>query len=338
MTNLQELGEFALIDRLTSGFSIKQKSTVTGVGDDAAVIDRGDYFEVLTTDLLVEGVHFDMSYTPLKHLGYKSVAVNVSDVCAMNGTPTHITVGLAVSSRFTVEALDELYEGIAAACEHYGIDLVGGDTTTTISGLTIAITAVGRVEKAAITRRSGAKPMDLLCVTGDLGAAYMGLQLLEREKEIWKANPEVQPDLSEHDYLLSRQLKPEARTDVVKALAEKGVVPTAMIDVSDGLSSEVMHLCKASAVGMRLFDDKLPIDHTTATQCNEFNIEPTVCALNGGEDYELLFTIAQKDYDAVKNMADVHVIGHVCDASEGAAIVYGGTTEVPLKAQGWKAI
>lgn len=336
-TELSELGEFGLIHRLTSDVKTYENGTVKGVGDDAAVIDRGDYFELVTTDMLVEGIHFDMSYTPLKHLGYKAVAVNLSDICAMNGTPTQITVALAISSRFPVEALDELYDGIKLACEVHRVDLVGGDTCSSLSGLIMSITAIGRVEKASIAYRSGAKENDLICVTGDLGAAYMGLQILEREKEVWKTNPEIQPDLEGHDYLLERILKPEPKTEIISELARAAIVPTSMIDISDGLGSELLHLCKASDCGVRIYEEKIPIDTATAIQCKEFNLEASVCALNGGEDYELLFTIHQDDFKKISAIKDVHVIGHITDKYSGATIVYPQGEEIQIKAQGWKA-
>lgn len=336
-TELNELGEFKLIDHLTQDLKTHHKNTIKGVGDDAAVIDRGDHFEVISTDLLIEGVHFDMSYTPLKHLGYKAVAVNLSDICAMNAKPTHITVSLAISSRFPLEAVEELYGGIRKACEMYEIDLVGGDTTSSVTGLMISVTAVGEVAKDQIAYRSGAGESDLICVSGDLGGAYIGLQILEREKQIWKDNPEVQPDLQGHDYVLERILKPEPRTDVVKTLADAGVTPTSMIDISDGLGSELLHLCKQSECGVRVYENKIPVDHTVVTQCKEFNLEPVVCALNGGEDYELLFTIKQDDYEKVSKLEHISFIGHVTDKNSGAAMVYPQGEEIPIKAQGWKS-
>ncbi|MEZ4722863.1 MAG: thiamine-phosphate kinase [Flavobacteriales bacterium] len=336
-TELGQLGEFGLIEHLTKDIELKQPSSVKGVGDDAAVIDRGDHFELISTDLLVEGVHFDMSYTPLKHLGYKAVAVNLSDICAMNGTPTHITVSLAISSRFPVEAISEVYDGIKLCCDQYNVDLIGGDTTSSLTGLMISVTAMGKVDKDKVVYRSGAKENDLLCVSGDLGAAYIGLQILEREKEIWKENPDVQPDLEGFDYVLERILKPEPRADIIQKLAGVGIVPTSMIDISDGLGSEILHLCKNSKCGARVYDEKLPIDATTAAQCQEFKLEPSVCALNGGEDYELLFTVDQKNYDKVSAMKEVTVIGHMMDKSSGAAIIYPQGEEIEIKAQGWKS-
>jgi thiamine-monophosphate kinase len=336
-TELSDLGEFGLIEHLTKNIQHAQPSTVRGVGDDAAVIDRGDHYELVSTDLLVEGVHFDMSYTPLKHLGYKAIAVNVSDICAMNGVCEQVTVSIAASNRFSVEALEEVYEGMLTACKAYNVDLVGGDTSSSLSGLVISVTAIGRVAKDKIAYRSGAKEHDLLCVTGDLGASYIGLQILEREKQIWKENPDVQPDLEGHDYVLERFLKPEARVDIIAALAEKDIIPTSMMDISDGLGSEVLHICKQSNCGAKVFEEKLPIDATTATQAKEFNIEPSLCAMNGGEDYELLFTVNQKDFEKVNVMEGVHIIGHIADATEGAAVVYPRGEEIYIKAQGWKA-
>jgi len=336
-TELSDLGEFGLIEHLTKNIQHAQPSTVRGVGDDAAVIDRGDHYELVSTDLLVEGVHFDMSYTPLKHLGYKAIAVNVSDICAMNGVCEQVTVSIAASNRFSVEALEEVYEGMLTACKAYNVDLVGGDTSSSLSGLVISVTAIGRVAKDKIAYRSGAKENDLLCVTGDLGASYIGLQILEREKQIWKENPDVQPDLEGHDYVLERFLKPEARVDIIAALAEKDIIPTSMMDISDGLGSEVLHICKQSNCGAKVFEEKLPIDATTATQAKEFNIEPSLCAMNGGEDYELLFTVNQKDFEKVNVMEGVHIIGHIADATEGAAVVYPRGEEIYIKAQGWKA-
>ncbi len=336
-TELGELGEFGLIEHLTKNFNPKREDTIKSIGDDAAVIDRGDHFELISTDLLVEGIHFDMSYTPLKHLGYKSIVVNLSDIYAMNGTPTHVTVAIAASSRFPVEALEELYKGIQLACDTYGVDLVGGDTSSSVTGLLISPTVVGRVDKDKVVYRSGAKENDLLCVSGNLGAAYIGLQILEREKQIWKENPDVQPDLSGHDYVIERMLKPEPRPDIVKALAERSIVPTSMIDVSDGLGSEVLHICKQSKCGARLFEEKIPVDPLVASQAQEFQLEPSVCAMNGGEDYELLFTLSQADYEKAKDIEDLHFIGHMTDLNSGAAIVYPQGELIEIKSQGWKA-
>ena len=337
-TPISELGEFGLIDHLTKNIKIKNKSIIKGVGDDAAVIDMGDKYQLVSTDILAEGVHFDLAYTPLKHLGYKSVAVNVSDICAMNGQVKQITVGLAMSNRFTVEALDELYEGIYLACEHYGVDVVGGDTTSSTSGLMISITVLGEVEKDKVTYRSGAQANDLVVCTGDLGGAYLGLQLLNREKEMFKENPTMQPDLTGNDYVLRRQLKPEAGTKYISILKELDIIPTSMIDISDGLSSEILHLAKSSAVGITIYEDKIPVDYTTMNLATEFNMNPITCALSGGEDYELLFTISQVYYDKFKKDADFTIVGYVTDASEGNNFIAKDGTSHHLTAQGWDAM
>tara|TARA_X000000368_G_C23013314_1_gene704554 strand:- start:46 stop:1095 length:1050 start_codon:yes stop_codon:yes gene_type:complete len=334
-TPISKLGEFGLIDRLTKGLIEKNSSTIKGVGDDAAVIDMGDKYQLVSTDLLVEGVHFDLAYTPLKHLGYKAVAVNVSDICAMNGVAKQITVGLAMSNRFTVEALEELYEGINLACKHYGVDVVGGDTTSSTSGLMISVTALGEVAKENIVYRSGAQVNDLLVCTGDLGAAYLGLQLLNRENKMFKDNPKMQPDLTGNDYVLKRQLKPEAAVRYTKILKELKIIPTSMIDISDGLSSEVLHLAKASSVGITIHEDKIPIDYTTMNLANEFNMNPIVCALGGGEDYELLFTISQAHYGKFKKDVDFTIVGYVTEASEGNNFIAKDGTSHSLTAQGW---
>ncbi|MBU2948174.1 thiamine-phosphate kinase [Zobellia uliginosa] len=335
-TSLEKLGEFGLIDHLTKNFEIKHKSTVKGIGDDAAVFNHSDK-TVLTTDLLIEGVHFDLSYMPLKHLGYKAVMVNLSDVYAMNATATQITVSLAVSNRFPLEALEELYAGIALAAKVFNVDLIGGDTTSSTSGMLISITAIGEAKEKKITYRDGAKPNDLLVVSGDLGAAYMGLQVLEREKEVFKVNPNNQPDLSPYSYIVERQLKPEARKDIVELLKDLEVQPTAMIDISDGLSSEILHLCKNSKVGCNLFEEKIPLDPTVISSCEEFNVDSTMVALSGGEDYELLFTITQNDFDKIKGNPSLTVIGHMADESEGAHLVTRGNTKIELTAQGWNS-
>lgn len=335
-TELDRLGEFGLIDHLTEKFKAKHPSTLLGVGDDAAVISISETESMLvSTDFLIEGVHFNLMYMPLKHLGFKAVAVNVSDICAMNGVAEQITVSMAVSSKFPVEALEELYEGIRIACETYNVDLIGGDTTASYSGLTLSVTAIGRAETAKISYRSGAKENDLLVASGDLGGAYVGLQVLEREKQVFQANPNIQPDLDGHDYIVQRQLKPEARVDVISFLKELDVVPTSMIDISDGLASEILHLCKASKVGCRLYDDKIPIDAQTSMTALEFNLDPATCALNGGEDYELLFTIAQSDFDKIKGNPHMTVIGHITDVSEGAYLVDKNGSVIELRAQGW---
>ncbi len=336
-TTLDKLGEFGLIEHLTQHFSLQHKSSEKGIGDDAAVLDFKNKKTLVTTDLLVEGVHFDLSYMPLKHLGYKAVMVNLSDVYAMNATATHITVSIAVSNRFPLEALDELYEGIAFACTKHKVDLIGGDTTSSTTGLLISVTALGETNSANITYRTGAKPNDLLVVSGDLGGAYMGLQVLEREKEVFKVNPNSQPDLEPYSYIVERQLKPEARNDISGLLKVLGVSPTSMIDISDGLSSEILHLCKQSEVGCNLFEEKIPLDPTVISACEEFKIDSTMVALSGGEDYELLFTVDQKDFEKIKGNPNLSIIGHMTDASEGAHLITRGNTKIPLTAQGWNS-
>lgn len=335
-TTLDKIGEFGLIDRITKPFSRHNATTIKGVGDDAAVIRINDEEHMLvSTDMLVEGIHFNLMYAPLKHLGYKSVAVNLSDIYAMNGKPEQITVSLAISSRFTVEAIEELYEGVRAACNVYGVDLVGGDTTSSLAGLMISVTAIGRVQQAGVVYRSGAKEGDLLVVSGDLGGAFVGLQVLEREKEVYRSNPDTQPDLEGHDYILERQLKPEARKDVINFLDELGVKPTSMIDISDGLASEVLHLCRASEVGCHVYDEKLPIDPVTYSTARDFNLDPSTCALNGGEDYELLFTIKQSDYEKIKGSPHMTVIGHIVEENAGIYLVDKAGSLIPIQAQGW---
>lgn len=334
-TELEELGEFGLIDKLTEKFTLKNDSSLLGVGDDCAVIEAGENVKLVTTDMLVEGVHFNLMYTPLKHLGYKAVASNVSDVCAMNGKAEQITVSLGVSNRFPLEALEELYEGIRIACDVYGVDLVGGDTTSSYSGLIISITAIGAAKKEDVVYRSGAKEFDLLVATGDLGGAYVGLQVLEREKEVYKENPNIQPDLEGHDYIIQRQLKPEARVDVVKFLNELGVKPTSMIDISDGLASEIMHLCKSSKVGCHVYDEKIPIDAKTSMTALDFNLDPSICALNGGEDYELLFTVSQDDFEKIKGNPHMTVIGHMTNEQDGIYFIDKNGSAIELSAQGW---
>ena len=335
-TQLSDLGEFGLIDHLTKNFKIKQKSTIKGIGDDAAVIDANNNQIVVTTDMLVEGVHFDLSYVPLKHLGYKSVIVNLSDVYAMNAEATQITVSIAVSNRFPLEALEELYAGIETAAKIYNIDVIGGDTTSSTTGLIISVTAIGEVRKDDVVYRNGAKPNDLLVVTGDLGGAYMGLQVLEREKEVFKVNPNNQPDLDAYTYIMERQLKPEARKDIVKLLNDLNVKPTAMIDISDGLSSEILHICKSSKVGCDLYEDKIPLDPQVISTCEEFDIDSTTVALNGGEDYELLMTISQEDFPKIKGNPNFTVIGYITQESVGAHLVTRAETKIPIQAQGWK--
>lgn len=335
-TELGDLGEFGLIRKLTSDFSLKNPGSLVGVGDDAAVISVDENrVQLVSTDMLVEGVHFNLMYMPLKYLGYKAVAVNVSDICAMNGKAEQITVSIAVSNRFPVEALEELYSGIKAACDHYQVDLVGGDTTSSFSGLIISVTAIGSAERSKVVYRSGAKEMDLLVVTGDLGGAYMGLQVLEREKQVFQENPSIQPDLEGHDYIIQRQLKPEARVDVIRYLGELEVVPTSMIDISDGLASEILHLCKASNTGCYVYDEKIPIDATTSMAAIDFNLDPVTCVLNGGEDYELLFTIAQQDYEKIKGNPHMTVIGHMTNAADGTYFIDKNGSAVTLRAQGW---
>ena len=336
-TPLSDLGEFALIDHLTKHFKVGQASTVTSIGDDAAVLEFKDKQIVVSTDLLIEGIHFDLSYMPLEHLGYKTVVVNLSDVCAMNAVASQITVSIAVSNRFPLEALEALYSGIHKAAKYYNVDLVGGDTTSSTRGMIISVTAIGSASKERIVRRSGAKPNDLLVVTGDLGGAYLGLQVLEREKEVFKVNPNNQPDLEPYTYLVERQLKPEARTDIISLLESLEVIPTSMIDISDGLSSEVLHLCKSSKVGCDLYEDKIPLDPQMMTTCEEFNVDSTTIAINGGEDYELLFTIDQSDFDKIKGNPNLTVIGFIKEQSDGAHLVTRSETRVPIEAKGWKS-
>ena len=335
-TAISSMGEFALIEHLTKGFDVKHDSTIKSIGDDAAVVSH-EHQTVVTTDLLIEGVHFDLSYMPLKHLGYKSVVVNLSDIFAMNATPSQITISIAVSNRFTVEALEELYKGIATAAKQYNIDVVGGDTTSSTHGLMISITALGEVAKDAVVYRNGAKENDLVLLTGDLGAAYLGLQILEREKQVFKVNPNSQPDLEPYSYLIERQLKPEARKDIPVLLKQLGVKPTSMIDVSDGLSSEILHICKQSGVGCTIYEDKIPLDPQVITTSEEFNMDSTTIALNGGEDYELLFTISQEDYPKIKANPHLTVIGHILKPSEGTHLVTRDNTKTPLIARGWSA-
>ncbi len=337
--NLENLGKFGLIDHLTSDLKIKHKSTVLAVGDDAAILDYNSTQTVISTDLLLQGIHFDLVYTPLKHLGYKAVVVNISDLYAMNATPKQITVSLGISSKMNLQHIDQLYEGIKLACEKYNIDIIGGDTTSSLTGLTISITAIGEVNKEDIVYRSGAKPNDLICVTGDLGAAYMGLQLLEREKTAYSNSKNAQPDFSGYDYILEKQLKPEARMDIIQYLKEIGVKPTSMIDISDGLSSELLHICKSSKTGCRVYENKIPIDHTTSLMAEEMNFNPLVAALNGGDDYELLFTISLDDYDKFSKDTNlkIYTIGHVTEESKGAYLVTTADQEVKITAQGWNS-
>ncbi len=336
-TDLAELGEFGLIDRIKAKFPLQLESSRLGIGDDAAEISLAkDSHLVVSTDLLIEGIHFDLAYTPLAHLGYKSVVVNLSDIAAMNAIPTQILVSIAVSNRFSMEAIDTLYEGIAQACQAYRIDLVGGDTSSSRSGLIISITALGYQNPGKIVKRTGAKPGDLICVSGDLGSAYMGLQILDREKKVFEVNPDMQPEINEEQaYLIGRQLKPEARTDVIFDLADVGIVPTSMMDISDGLASELLHISKESGVGMHIFEDKLPIENLTKLASSDFGLSPITCALNGGEDYELLFTIPQSDYEAVQKLNDITIIGVVKEKSTGNILNLKSGQAVDIKAQGW---
>lgn len=338
LTPLSAIGEFGLIERLTADNKSVNLSTMKSVGDDAAVLDYGDKLVLVSTDLLIEGVHFDLTYYPLKHLGYKAVAVNLSDICAMNGKPEQITVSIAISSRFTLEAVEELYEGIYLACSNFGVDLVGGDTTSSRIGMVISVTAIGSATKEQVVYRNGAQENDLICVSGDLGAAYTGLLILEREKAVFKADPNMQPELEGNDYLLQRQLKPEPRYDIVKLLEEKGVMPTAMIDVSDGIASDIRHIAKQSNLGCVIFEDKLPIFQSTWDQLAEMKIDPTTAALNGGEDYELLFTISQSDYDKIKDHNDISTIGYMTAPTDGYFLISKSGTKAELKAQGWDAL
>lgn len=337
-TSLSDLGEFGLINHLTQNFTIRQNSTVKGIGDDAAIVNTEGKQMVVTTDLLVEGVHFDLSFMPLKHLGYKAVMVNLSDVYAMNAEATQITVSIAVSNRFPLEALEELYAGIELACSIYNVDLIGGDTTSSTKGLLISVTALGTAEPEALVKRDGAKDGDLLVVSGDLGASYMGLQVLEREKQVYKVNPNAQPDLEPYSYIIERQLKPEARKDIIELLKKMEVKPTSMIDISDGLSSEIIHLCKSSKTGVRLYEEKIPLDPQLINVCEEFEIDSTTVALSGGEDYELLFTINQDDYEKVKGNPHLTVIGHITPESDGMNLITRANTSIPIVARGWNAL
>ena len=337
-TEISTLGEFALIDKLTEGLTPGNPSTALGIGDDCAVLHYPDKEVLVTTDLLLEGVHFDLTYVPLKHLGYKAVMVNLSDICAMNGIPRQITVSLGISARFSVEDIEELYSGIRLACQYAHVDIVGGDTTSSLTGLTISITAIGEADKEQVVRRSGARETDLICVTGDLGASYMGLQLLEREKAVLQGTTgDVQPDFAGREYILQRQLRPEARLDVVSALAQAGVRPTAMMDISDGLSSELIHICRQSHCGCRLYEERIPIDYQTAAMAEELNMNVITCALNGGEDYELLFTVPLADYERVQDIKDVHIVGHITKPELGRMLVTRDNVEMELQAQGFVA-
>ncbi len=335
-TELSELGEFGLIERLTKDLTLHNQSTIKGVGDDAAVMQYDNHSLILlTNDILIEGVHFDLTYTPLKHLGYKAGVVNFSDIYAMNGIPRQLVVGLGVSNRFSVEALDEFYEGLRLACQHYGVDLVGGDTSSSKAGMFISISVVGEVSKDEVVYRNGAQLNDLICVTGDLGAAYMGLLLLEREKQVYLANPNMQPELEGNDYVLERQLKPEARKDIIRLLHEANIKPTAMIDISDGLASDILHICEQSNKGCVIYEDKIPIDPATLILCDEFKIIPTIAALHGGEDYELLFTVSLSEYSKIEEIQDISLIGHITDPSEGCQLITNDGKQIALQAQGW---
>ncbi|MDA3905282.1 MAG: thiamine-phosphate kinase [Bacteroidales bacterium] len=337
-TELSELGEFKLIDRLTKNVANRQKSTILGIGDDAAILNFDGKQVLLSTDLLIEGIHFDMSYMPLKHLGYKAVMVNISDIAAMNGTPTQIAVGLAVSNRYSVEALEEIYAGMLLACLKHNIDLVGGDTTSSTSGLMLSITVLGEAAPKDIVRRSTAKSGDLIVVSGDLGAAYTGLLLLEREKEVFAKDPSIQPELDSYPYVLERILRPEARVDMVMRFADMDLIPTSMIDISDGLASEIMHLCEESALGCQLYEDKIPIDPQTVTVAELFNIHPVTCALNGGEDYELLFTVSQNDFEKINGQGEFYIIGHMTETGSPKSLITTSGEAIPLTAQGWDGI
>lgn len=332
---IAELGEFGLIDVLTKNLALTQPNTVAGVGDDAAVIDIGEKYLLVSKDLLLEGIHFDMTYQPLRHLGYKAITVNLSDICAMNGTPTHVLVGIGISSRYTLEAIEEIYAGMRMACEKFKVDFVGGDTTSSVQGLVLSVTAIGTVEKERVAYRGPALPNELLCVSGDLGGAYAGLLILEREKAEFKANPNMQPNLQGNEYVLERFLKPEPREDIVRILKELKVKPTAMIDISDGLASEIKHICKHSDLGCTVYEEKIPIDQQTYETARSFNMDPTLYALNGGEDYELLFTIRQEDFEKVKNIPEITVLGHMTDKNSGINLVTKSGVVVEIKAQGW---
>jgi len=336
-TNLEELGEFGLISHLTKNIKLTQKSTIKGVGDDAAVLDYAGKKVLVSTDMLLEGIHFDLAYTPLKHLGYKAVQVNLSDIYAMNGTASQVTVSIGMSSKFPLEAIEELYEGIYLACDNYNVDLIGGDTTASKQGLVISVTVLGYADEKDIVYRNQAEEGDLICVSGDLGGAYTGLQLLEREKLVYLENPHIQPDLEGKDYIVERQLKPEARKDIIDLLKELDVKPTAMIDVSDGLASEILHICKQSDKGCNLYEEKIPIDPMTYETAREFGLDPTVCALSGGEDYELLFTVKQADYDKIKFKLDFTIIGYITEPSAGCNLITKSNNVHALKAQGWNA-
>ncbi len=335
-TEIGEIGEFGLIDRLAQEVEKHHAETIKGIGDDAAVFDMGSELLLTSTDMLLEGVHFDLSYMPLQHLGYKAIAVNVSDIAAMNGVPKQVTVSMGLSNRFSVEAVEVIYEGIKAACSEYNVDLVGGDTTSSQTGLVISVTVLGTASKERIVYRDGAKENDILCVTGDLGGAFVGLQVLEREKQEFLVNPDMQPQLAKYEYVVGRQLRPKARMDIVHEFTDLGIKPTSMIDISDGLASEAFHLCRQSGLGVAIYEDKLPIEKQAYETAAEFSIDPNACALNGGEDYELLFTIGQEDFEKIKNHADIHTIGYMQSAKKGRTFVTRNQNVVELQAQGWK--
>lgn len=336
-TEIKEFGEFGLIAHLTQAVELTQPSSVKGIGDDAAVLDFKDKQTLISTDLLLENVHFDLRYVPLKHLGYKAIQVNLSDIYAMNGIASQVTISIGLSSKFPLEAIEEIYEGALMACKNYNVDLVGGDTSSSSQGLILSVTSIGYAEKDRVVYRSGAKDGDLICVSGDLGGSYVGLQILEREKQIFLDNPDIQPDLEGKDYILERQLKPEARKDIVELLADLEIIPHAMIDISDGLASEILHICRESKVGCKIYEEKIPIDQMTYDTAREFGLDPTVCALSGGEDYELLFTVPQSAYDRIKNNMDLSVIGHITEAGEGCQMISKSGNVHEIKAQGWNA-
>ena len=335
-TNISSLGEFKLIDHLTKSFTVSKTETILGIGDDAAIIESKGKHQLISTDMLIENIHFDIMYSPLVHIGYKAISSNISDICAMNARATQVLVSIAISSKYTLEAIEELYVGMRAACEKYDVQLIGGDTCSSVRGMVISVTAIGYADKNAIVKRSGAKEGDLICVSGDLGGAYMGLQLLEREKQVYLESKEMQPDLEGKDYIVGRQIRPEARKDIIDLLEELNVVPSSMIDISDGLSSELFHLCKQSKIGVKIYEDKLPIDQLTYDTALDFNLSPTTCAMNGGEDYELLFTISQSDYDKIKNSMDVTIIGYCTALHEGKELITKSGNVVTLEAQGWE--
>lgn len=335
-TSISSLGEFKLIDHITEPFTITKNETVLGIGDDAAILQSKGKLQVISTDMLIENIHFDIMYSPLVHIGYKAISSNISDICAMNANTSQVLVSVALSSKYTLQAVEELYVGIRAACEKFDVQLIGGDTSSSVTGLVISVTAIGYADRKTITTRSGAKEGDLICLSGDLGGAYMGLQVLEREKQVYLESKEMQPDLEGKDYIVGRQLRPEARKDIVDLLEKLAVVPNAMIDISDGLSSELFHLCKQSNIGVKIYEDKLPIDQITYDTALEFNLSPTTCAMNGGEDYELLFTIPQSDYDKIKNSMDITTIGYCTAPHEGKELVTKSGNIVTLEAQGWE--